>query len=412
MQTLVADPAAARQAARAQVLRRSGAGEPEVAELLAYNRSVFAAPGAVRLPLPDEPFVGVWEGYVAQARTRGVLPVLREQLVQLRFPVAAGVSEGEAYQAATRRGALPAHTDDLRLNDDGGLRLFLHPTPAGTVPVLVAGDRADFEALVRALVRKNEPVPLPASMGACMVAGYNNWGRVAELRRRWEAGEVDDGGARDWSAAFAVLKARKELYQDRFILLSCGAYSGVPADAMGMEPGEWSRASLAIRLEHECAHYFTRRVLGSMRNNLLDELIADYAGIVAAAGHYRAEWFLRFMGLDDEHGCRAGGRLWNYRGEPPLSDGAFAVLQGIVRQAALRLEAADATLDASFRTPLGRAHVVLGLAELTLEEIAGGEAEGRLRTLTAASFGGAADRASNPLADSTEPPRFQELLAP
>ncbi|HEU4883983.1 MAG TPA: hypothetical protein VFT45_17110 [Longimicrobium sp.] len=412
MQTLLAPPAATREAARAGVLRSRGAGEREVAELLAYNRSAFSVPDAVRLPLPDEPFVSAWTEYAARARTRGVLPVLREHLVQLRFPVAAGVSEGEAYQAATRRGALPDRTDDLRLEDEGGLRLFLHPTPAGTVPVLVAPHRADFEALVRALVRKNEPVPLPASMGACMVAGYNNWGRVAELRRRWEGGEVDAGGAPDWSAAFAILKARKELYQDRFILLSGGAYSGVPAGAMGMEPGEWSRASLTIRLEHECAHYFTRRVLGSMRNNLLDELIADYAGIVAAAGRYRADWFLRFMGLEGEDGCRVGGRLWNYRGEPPLSDAAFAVLQRIVRAAALRLESADATLDASFRTPLGRAHVLLALAELTLEEIAGGEAEARLSTLTAASLAAAVDRASSPPGENTEPARSPDSRGP
>ena len=33
-----------------------------------------------------------------------------------------------------------------------------------------------------------------------------------------------------------------------------------------------------------------------MRNNLLDELIADYMGITAAAGQYRSDWFLRFMG--------------------------------------------------------------------------------------------------------------------
>ena len=362
-----------RDRARARVLRSFGAGPAQVEELLAYNRSVFALPEAVDLPLPDEPFVPAWADYAAQAETRGVFPVLREHLVQLRFPVAAGISETDAYQAAVRRGLLAADGEGLRLQDADGLRLFIHPTPAGAVPVLLASHRADFESLVRALTRKNEPAAIPASMGACMVAGYNNWGRVAELRRRWEAGEVDAGGARDWSSAFAVLKPRRELYQDRFVLLSDGPYSGVPAEAMGLEAGEWRRASITLRLEHECAHYFTRRVLGSMRNNLLDELMADYAGIVAAAGRFRAEWFLRFMGLDGEEGCRPEGRLWTYRGDPPLSDAAVALLQRIVRTAAARLEEADSTLDASFRTPPGRARVLLALAELTLEEIAGGE---------------------------------------
>ena len=215
-------------------------------------------------------------------------------------------------------------------------------------------------------------------MGACMVGGYNNWGRVAELRRRWEAGELAVDGAKEWSAAFSVLKGRKELYQDRFVLLSGGPYSGVPAEEMALGDDEWGRASLTIRLEHECAHYFTRRVLGSMRNNLLDELMADYAGIVAAAGRYRADWFLRFCGVEDGGGCRADGRLWNYRGDPPLSAAAFAVLQRLVPAAAARVEAMDAALDPAFRTPAGRARVLLALAGSTLEEIADEGAEERL----------------------------------
>lgn len=67
---------------------------------------------------------------------------------------------------------------------------------------------------------------------------------------------------------------------------------------MNLSQAEWRRLSITIRLEHECTHYFTYRVLGSMRNNLLDELIADYQGIVSAIGKYRADWFLRFMGLE------------------------------------------------------------------------------------------------------------------
>lgn len=368
----------ARTGARAAVLRCFGAGEAEAAELLEYNHSHFDLPLDVQLPLPDEPCVEAWSRYAAEARTRGVLPVLREHLVQLRFPVAAGTSGTEAYGAATRKGVLPATADGLELEDAEGVRLFIHPTPAGAVPVLAVPRRADFEALVRALVRKNEPVPLPASMGACMVSGYNNWGRVAEMRRRWEVGELDAEGAADWPAAFTVLRARKELYQDRFIVLSEGPYSGVPAERMGMDEDAWREASRTIRLEHECAHYFTRRVLGSMRNNLLDEVMADYAGIVAAAGLYRADWFLRFCGLEDAAGCRADGRLWNYRGDPPLSTAAFAVLRRLVPAAAARVEAMDAALDPAHRTAAGRARVLLALAGSTLEEIADEGADERL----------------------------------
>ncbi|HEX6037838.1 DUF7005 family protein [Longimicrobium sp.] len=376
-----AAPVDPREAARARVLRAFGAGPAETDELLAYNRSVFAVPASVELPLADEPCVDAWRRYADEARTRGVLPVLREHLVELRFPVAAGIRDTEPYQAAIRRGVLPDGTDGLALENPNGLRLFIHPTPAGAVPVLVVPHRGDFEALVRALTKRNEPVPLPPSMGACMVGGYNNWGRVADLRGAWERGEVPLEGAETWSAAFGVLRNRKELYQDRFVLLSGGPYSGVPAEALGLTAEEWSRASLTIRLEHECAHYFTRRVLSSMRNNLLDELLADYAGIVAAAGRYRADWFLRFCGLEEADGCRPGGRLENYRGDPPLSDAAFTVLGRLVRAAARRVEAYDATLDPGARTAEGRGRVLMALARRTLEEIAAGDV-GRPHPLT------------------------------
>lgn len=355
---------------RADILRGFGATEEETAELLRYNENVFHlenAPGAGAFPLPDEPFVEAWTGYAAEAEERGVFPVLREQLVQLRFPVRAGISGTDAYQAAIRRGVLPPDdVEGLTLEAPGELRLFLHPTAAGRIPVLVAGSRADFVALLRALTRRNEPDPIPASMGACAVGGYNNWGRVAELQRRFQRGELEVEGASDWSAAFASIRERKELYQDRFVLLAPGPYSGVPAAEMGMSDEAWARTSLTIRLEHECTHYFTRRVLGSMRNTLHDELIADYAGIVAAAGRFRADWFLRFMGVEDPGAFRAGGRLENYRGTPPLSDGAFGVLQSLVRSAARNLEDADRQIPVDL--PLSAA--VLALAALPLEELA------------------------------------------
>lgn len=368
---------------RERVLRGFGAGDAEVAELLAYNENAFrleGAPGPDAFPLPDEPFVEAWAGYAAQAERRGVLPVLREHLVQLRFPVRAGISQTEDYLAATRRGVLPGGDRDggLALEARAALRLFLHPTAAGRIPVLVAGTRADFVALLRALARRNEPDPVPASMGATAIGGYVNWGRVAELRRRFEAGELDAGGAADWGAAFRWVRERRELYQDRFVLLAPGGYSGVAAADLDLAEEEWLRMSLAIRLEHECAHYFTRRVLGSMRNALHDELIADYAGLVGAVGRFRADWFLRFMGLEAPSAYRPGGRLESYRGSPPLSKHALAVLQALVRSAALNLEQADRRLRSVPAAEPSMPLMLLALASFTLEELATREAADRL----------------------------------
>jgi hypothetical protein len=358
-----------------------GASDSEEAELVAYARSpfdpsVFERP--IGCPMPDEPFVRTWERYAAEAERIGVAACLRTRLVQLRFPIAAGISTQAEYGAAVRRGARVDSEGGVRFVDPDALRLFLHPTAAGRVPVVVAGAREDFISLVRALTLRNEPAPVPDSMGACIVAGYNNWDRVAELRRQWEASNPRDASEGAWSVVLAGIVPRKELYQDRFILLSSGPYSGVGAAEVGEPEEKWKRTSLTIRLEHECAHYFTRQALGAMRNAILDELIADFAGIVAATGRYRADWFLRFLGLESDACCRPGGRIHNYRGTPSLSDGAFSVLQAVVRRAAAQLERFAATNRPTSSPVIENARAIVALACVGLEGIASDEAPARL----------------------------------
>jgi hypothetical protein len=358
---------------RAAVLRAHGARGGEVDELLAYARDTFVVPehaSSLAAP-PDEPFVAVWERYATEAAELGAAECLRRRLVQLRFPIAAGISESTAYRAATHRG------ESIAILRDGGviferpdeLRILIHPTAAGRVPVIVAGARADFVSLVRALVHRNEPVNVPSSMGACIVAGYNNWDRVAALRAAWRE-ENRDCDERRWSEELRRIAPLTELYQDRFILLSSGPYSAVPASVMGLEEGEWRKLSFTIRLEHECAHYVTRRMLGSMRNSILDEIIADYMGLVAAAGRYKGDWFLRFMGLERFPLYRSGGRLENYRGDPALSDGGFRVLGSLVVAAAAQLECFDARRSSGGWGSVPAARTIFALAARGLEAIA------------------------------------------
>jgi hypothetical protein len=362
---------------QAAVLDCLGASTAEREELLRYNENIFKvgeiAPGA-GFPLPDEPFVARWETWAVEARERGAVAVLSEHLPQLRFPVREGMSGTAAYRAATRQGVPPSDFPEatgLFLPRPELVELTLYPSPAGRIPVLTARGRAEFVALVQALAHRNEPFPVPESQGALMISGYNNWSRIAALRREWES----RGEAGGWGEEFARLKERRELYQDRFILLSDGPYSAVPAADLGLDEPAWRALSLAIRRDHECAHYFTRRLFGSMRNNLLDELIADYAGMVAAVGHFRADWFLRFLGLEAFPRFRPEGRLAIYRGKPPLSDGAFRVLQALIRAAAENLEAFDATLPSGPRGLAEQALAITVLASLRLEDLAaaGGE---------------------------------------
>lgn len=370
---------------RSALWRSLGATAEETRELLAYARSEFDLSRApAGFPLPDEPFVAAWTRYVEEAERVGVWACLRDRLVQLRFPIEPGVSESPAYLAATRRGVWPApESRGLELARPAELRLFLAETPVGRVPVIQTTAREDFVALVRALGHKNEPWEIPDAVGASIIGGYNNWDRIASLRQAWEASDSTSGSPMEWAARWREIVRDPGLYQDRFIVLGSGPYSGAAAADVGLGEAEWTRSSIAIRLEHECTHHFTRRVLGSMRNRLGDELIADYMGIVAAAGSFRADWLVRFLGLERHPVYRSGGRLEEYRGDLALDGGSFRVLCAAVERCARNLEAIDRLRPPWTRSPdsaADKAETILALAAIGLEGLAGESAVDMYRT--------------------------------
>jgi len=365
---------------RRETLVANGAEAGVVDELLAYNANRFdgARAAGLVLPLEDEPHLEAWTAYAAEAASLGVIPALRKRFVQLLFPVVEGISQTEAYRAATRKGSWPeAASPGTEIRDPEGIELLLHPTVAGRIPLLVVRERADFVTLVRTLSGRNEPIPVPDSMGACIVAGLNNWDRVARYRAQFEESTGTRGDEAAWLEEFKRLVPQKALYQDRFILLSRGPYSAVPASAVRRDQADWLRLSLDIRREHECTHYFTCRVFGSMRNNLLDEIIADFAGLMRVFGHYDGDLALRFLGLENHPRYREGGRLESYLGDPPLSASACVVLRSLVFQAVRNIENfADGheALQKDDATGL----MVAALTAMTLEELAAANVAERL----------------------------------
>ena len=371
------------RATRREVLRRLGASRGEADELLVYNEADFIRPARLPvLPMHDEPFIAAWADYLEEARYRGAVPVLRRRLRQFCFPVLSGISETPAYRAATRRGIQPTGAPGLAFEAPDRVSLFLHQTVAGRIPILVLEHRADFIAAVRAITRRNEPVEVPDAQGGLMIAGYNNWDRIDRLRTLFERGELEVEDARGWEGAFPAVRERRELYQDCLILLCVGPYSAVAAADLGLTTQAWHALSQSIRLEHECAHYVTRRLFGTVGKGILPELIADYAGISSATGRFRADWFLRFLGLEHPSRYRSGGRLERYRGSPPLSDRAFSILQTLLRRAATTVEATEnAGPESSTDVPDHRTRMVVALASLTLEDLAAEDASSRLRDL-------------------------------
>ncbi|MEH1992184.1 DUF7005 family protein [Nostoc sp.] len=372
---------------RVNVLADYGATALETEELLAYNQNIFDRSFSTlpaKFPLPPEPHVVTWEEYATLAQEVGVFQALSTKLVQLQFPILEGISQTEAYRFATRKGVSVdgmIEATGLILQQPEQLQLILHQSLAGVIPVLLTKNREDFVSLVQALTMRNEPLPVPASMGACMITGFNNWDRVRQYRQQWSVKNFGNCSESSWLKEFGRLIPQKELYQDRLIILSDGFYSNVSANDIGLSEVEWRRISLNIRLEHECTHYFTHRLFGSMRNNLLDELIADYRGIVAAIGHYRADWFLRFLGLESFPDYREGGRLQNYRGQPPLSEGAFKILQALVKSAAENLERFDVEHGGKLRTLNSQPIMLIVLTYLTLEELADSQAHSYIQKI-------------------------------
>lgn len=361
---------------RKRVLRSYRASDSVIDELLEYNKNVFDHTffeSGISLPLKDEPFVSFWKGYAEEAREIGAFNSLRKGLIQFNFPIKEGISQTDEYKYAIGKGILGEiikEKSGLKLKSPERLELFLHQTPAGKIPIIVAHERDDFVSLIRALTLKCEPREVPSSMGAAMIAGYNNWDRIFKLKEKFKNENPLTYSEDRWNKEFSRIIPRKHLYQDKFIILSNNYYSGVEPEKLGLEENDWKDKSIVIRREHECTHYFTKRIFSSMRNNILDEIIADFAGITASLGRYSTDWFLHFVGLENFPEYRLGGRLENYKGEPPLSDSAFKILQNLVFQASKNLELFDRKYSKSLQKKKKRISLLVSLSYFTLEELA------------------------------------------
>ena len=153
------------------------------------------------------------------------------------------------------------------------IAMELYDSIGGTIPVIIFGNDDDFEHFVINATYKGEWTDEVKKQGAAFLFGKMN----------------------------------------RFIALSKKPYSNVEASWMGLTEDEWREKSMIIRRSHECTHYYTRRYYGSARQNLHDELIADFFGIYDAFGRYEARWFNHFMGLDG----RKDGRMSIYTVDLP-----------------------------------------------------------------------------------------------
>ncbi|MBQ3841454.1 MAG: hypothetical protein II820_02060 [Ruminiclostridium sp.] len=180
------------------------------------------------------------------------------------------------------------------------LEMSIYSSFAGRIPVIFTPDTRDFEQLVTNIAYKGVRPENISQTGASFLHGKST----------------------------------------RFMILSAKPYSNVPASELGLDDGDkWAEMSFRLRRAHECTHYFTKQVFGVTNNILHDEIMADFIGIYEAAGFYRAEWFLRFMGIIKG----SGERLVFYTSE--LSPKVRDAVSELLAEAAYKLEAWSLTPD-------------------------------------------------------------------
>lgn len=185
----------------------------------------------------------------------------------------------------------------IELSAPALIEFYIHNSFAGNIPVVYTESTDDFEKLICELVYKSIFSPHIRNMGASFMHGKSK----------------------------------------AFVILSNKPYSNVPASELGLNDEAWKKYSVVIRREHECLHYFTKKYYGITRNHLHDELIADFMGIVSAVGSYNAEWFIKFLGINNGTNKKPEeGRFGIYT--KGLSPEALDVIKSITVSAAYSLE--------------------------------------------------------------------------
>ena len=242
------------------------------------------------LPLPPTERELWWQDWIAKDPPADLWSALRRHFPQLLIAPRSDAYLSEQYRRLVLRGRRPSDEDLEQapsLIDPEGLRLSISQQPCGAVPVLDVVHRDDFDLLLRCLACRCEPVAMPPSVHAQAIDGLVHWGLIREVSR---------------STRCQLLI----LHQAPYSSLSWASLP-VPLDQQC-----WIEASRRWRLEHELAHLACQCLMGEMRINLYDELIADAVGMLAALDRFDADLFRQGLGLSVEGALQPGGRAQAY----------------------------------------------------------------------------------------------------
>jgi hypothetical protein len=316
----------------------------------------------------DEIGIKYWEDFARKSNADKLLfNELKKCYPQLNFPIEPEIEKKEEYKDLVLRGKtenikLPF---SLKLNDYKNITLRISESIAGKIPIITVPNKDDFIIIIQCLLYKNNPKHVPQSMGAALINGLNNWQKIAILKSDWLATNI----AENWIKEFYMnILSNYSLYKDKLIIMSTKPYSNVSAKQLGLNESLWLSYSISIREEHECTHLYTLKKFGAASNNLHDELIADYIGIVKTIGKYNKSWMLIFMGLENYPKYRQGARLENYISDNKLSKEDFKQLVKIIRMAIENISIFDYYVG-NLQLDLDQMCRIDALCETSLEEL-------------------------------------------
>ena len=192
----------------------------------------------------------------------------------------------------------------------------------------------------------------PETIGAITYTNLADWQKINQ--------GVAEGMASGLSAseAFKALTANPANFRIALIAISEGPNSAVPAEKTPYDKRTWLKISRDIRTYHELCHFVCRRVMPDDKPAILDEVTADFNGIVHALGHYDASLAALLLGVNESG--YYGGRLEEY-----LTDEQKANIDEIAREAyalvmSLERDYKDLAVDDSIEAVLAikRAHPI------------------------------------------------------
>ena len=219
-----------------------------------------------------------WERWLVGRDPTRCWDDLRQLLPQLLLQPGVDVHRSDAYQRLVMRGE-PAQAADFKhtpvLRDPSGTTITMARHPTGAVPVLTFGNHEDFVLAVRCLAHRCEAIPVQTTVHSQAISGLIHWGLIRDLG----------------------MQARCQI-----LLLHRAPYASLAATTIPGEPSmeRWLELSQTWRLEHELTHIACRRLVGEMRINLYDEIVADAMGMTSALGYFDADLFRRGLGLSIE----------------------------------------------------------------------------------------------------------------